>query len=272
MKLPFSFQALKVITAATCMIRTRLHRRSARTPTPTPTPVSKLRPWRRQSAHCATCPFTLSQAPAANQTVPCKLSSKTAWARRATDPAQHSSVLDTAGLPDPSIYLQPHNGTCNSYLPDTNGLGRLLWTVKYLVANGMYVVVSRSPRELTPLAAPLLTPAYCTPSTGCHPVTVRVRVSRWAAQRPPPCPVLANSVLCAALHPSLCPAFQLSYKPVPGETVHQDRDVFALAWLSLWTPITCLDNFSADIRGRLMLDLLNEPSRLNGGIGWRWAG
>lgn len=105
----------------------------------------------------------LAQAPAANQTVPCKHSSKAAWARRATDPAQHSSsVLDTADLPDPSVFLQAPNGTCNSYLPDTNGLGRLLWTVKYLVANGMYVVVSRSPRELMPLAAPLLDPAFCT--------------------------------------------------------------------------------------------------------------
>jgi hypothetical protein len=51
--------------------------------------------------------------------------------------------------------------------------------------------------------------------------------------------------------------------------VHHDTDVFALAWLSLWTPITCLDTFSADIRGRLLLDLLNEPSRLDGGVGWR---
>ena len=51
--------------------------------------------------------------------------------------------------------------------------------------------------------------------------------------------------------------------------MHTDREVFALAWLSLWTPLTCLDNFSADIRGRLLLDLLHEPSRLNGGMAWR---
>jgi hypothetical protein len=49
---------------------------------------------------------------------------------------------DTDGLPEPSVYLHSRNGTCNSYLPDTNGLGRLLWTVKYLVANGFYVAVS----------------------------------------------------------------------------------------------------------------------------------
>lgn len=50
-------------------------------------------------------------------------------------------VPDAADLPEPSVYLRPHNGSCNSYLPDTNGLGRLLWTVQYLVANGFYVVV-----------------------------------------------------------------------------------------------------------------------------------
>lgn len=108
----------------------------------------------------------LSQAPAANQTVSCKPSSKAAWARMATDPAQHSSsMLDTADLPEPSVYLQPHNGTCNSYLPDTNGLGRLLWTIQYLVAKGMYVdvLVGRSQMELTPHAVPLLDLACCTP-------------------------------------------------------------------------------------------------------------
>lgn len=62
---------------------------------------------------------------------------------------------------------------------------------------------------------------------------------------------------------------QLTYQPLPGEVVHHDREAFALAWLSLWTPITCLGNFGSDIRGRLLLDLLNEPSRLSGGMGWR---
>jgi hypothetical protein len=71
------------------------------------------------------------------------------------------------------------------------------------------------------------------------------------------------------VHCLLLPVLQLSYQPGPGELVHTDREVFALAWLSLWTPLTCLDNFSADIRGRLLLDLLNEPSRLSGGLGWR---
>jgi hypothetical protein len=62
---------------------------------------------------------------------------------------------------------------------------------------------------------------------------------------------------------------QLTYEPGPGEVVHHNTEAFALAWLSLWTPITCLDTFSADMRGRLLLDLLNEPSRLGRGVGWR---
>lgn len=61
---------------------------------------------------------------------------------------------------------------------------------------------------------------------------------------------------------------QLTYQPLPGEAAHEDRKAFALAWLSLWTRITCLENFSADIRGRLLLDLLNQPSRHSGGMGW----
>jgi hypothetical protein len=142
-------------TASGCIATVHTH--------PHPYLVANLKPWQRQSAHCATYLVTLSQAHAANQTVPCKPSSKAAWARRATDPAHHSSsVLDAADLPEPSVYLQPCNGTCNSYLPDTNGLGRLLWTVKYLVANGMYVVVSLVPkRDFMPHPAPL-------PNLACH--------------------------------------------------------------------------------------------------------
>lgn len=64
---------------------------------------------------------------------------------------------------------------------------------------------------------------------------------------------------------------QLSFQPGPGDaSIYRDPQVFALAWLSLWTPITCLEHFAEDIRGRILLDLLNEPSRLgSGGVGWR---
>jgi hypothetical protein len=45
-----------------------------------------------------------------------------------------------------SEFLLPMNsvaGTCNSYLPNgITTLPRFLWVVEYLVANGMYVLVS----------------------------------------------------------------------------------------------------------------------------------
>ena len=81
------------------------------------------------------------QAAAAHQEVPCAPSNKTTWARRATEPAGHG-VPDMVELLDPPVYIKPGNKSCNIYLPDTNGLGRLLWTLQYFVANGLYVVVS----------------------------------------------------------------------------------------------------------------------------------
>jgi hypothetical protein len=49
-----------------------------------------------------------------------------------------------------SEFLLPMNsvaGTCNSYLPSgISTLPRFLWVVEYLVANGMYVLVSACAR------------------------------------------------------------------------------------------------------------------------------
>lgn len=45
-------------------------------------------------------------------------------------------------LLNPSVHIEVRNGSCNSYLPSTTGLERLLWTMRYLVANGLYVAVS----------------------------------------------------------------------------------------------------------------------------------
>lgn len=50
---------------------------------------------------------------------------------------------------------------------------------------------------------------------------------------------------------------------------------FAYAWLNTWASVACLPNFAPDIRGRVILDLLNEPDMaLEGrGVHWqRWAG
>lgn len=84
----------------------------------------------------------LQQGAAANQTSPCRASSRSAWVLRATDPdLQHANLPSAEDLPEPAIFLQSSNGSCNSYLPSTNGLGQLLWTVQYLVASGFYVAV-----------------------------------------------------------------------------------------------------------------------------------
>lgn len=89
--------------------------------------------------HC----ITLLQAAAAKQERPCKHSNVSDWALRASEP--HTRPLpDTQQLPAPPVYLPQHSGSCNSYLPDTDGLGRLLWTVQYFVANGFYVTVGGS--------------------------------------------------------------------------------------------------------------------------------
>lgn len=95
--------------------------------------------------------FDALRGAAANQTAPCNTTSssstKEAWAARATDPELANPPNLTAlelELPDPAIYVKGTNGSCNAYIPGhnrTSGLEQLLWTVKYLIANGLYVVV-----------------------------------------------------------------------------------------------------------------------------------
>lgn len=48
--------------------------------------------------------------------------------------------------------------------------------------------------------------------------------------------------------------------------VLRDPGVFASKWRSLWSAFNCLPNFSSDLRGRVLLDLLNEPDEY--GMGW----
>uniref|UniRef100_A0A383VWA1 Glycoside hydrolase family 5 domain-containing protein n=1 Tax=Tetradesmus obliquus TaxID=3088 RepID=A0A383VWA1_TETOB len=55
----------------------------------------------------------------------------------------------------------------------------------------------------------------------------------------------------------------------PHETemaVLADPDSFARKWRGLWSAFTCLPNFASDLKGRVFLDLLNEPDEL--GMGW----
>jgi hypothetical protein len=45
-----------------------------------------------------------------------------------------------------------------------------------------------------------------------------------------------------------------------------DPDTFAKKWWMLWTAITCLPNYQTDLKGRILLDLLNEPDEYS--LGW----
>jgi hypothetical protein len=49
-----------------------------------------------------------------------------------------------------------------------------------------------------------------------------------------------------------------------------DPEKFAGAWLGAWANVTCLPNFGPDLKGRVVLDLLNEPDTLLGGRGVHW--
>jgi hypothetical protein len=66
----------------------------------------------------------------------------------------------------------------------------------------------------------------------------------------------------------------MSYHPTGASGRDADRSAadswgpagFAAAWLALWRRVSCLPNFGADLKGRLLLDLMNEPDAL--GMGW----
>lgn len=60
---------------------------------------------------------------------------------------------------------------------------------------------------------------------------------------------------------------QIDYHPHLTELQYlSDPDTFARKWYGLWTAITCLPNYLSDLKGRLLLDLLNEPDEYN--LGW----
>lgn len=62
---------------------------------------------------------------------------------------------------------------------------------------------------------------------------------------------------------------QLDYHPDPADTLALDVEDFARAWTYTWAAVACLPNFASDIRGRLLLDLLNEPDKAGpAGVGW----
>lgn len=94
--------------------------------------------------------------------------------------------------------------------------------------------------------------------------------------RPLPCLTVCCPCPCtpppsAVPPPSPPTALQLDYHPDPADRLPLDPPAYATAWLRLWATLTCLPNFSSALRHRVLLDLLNEPGRLAGGAGLRWA-
>jgi hypothetical protein len=81
------------------------------------------------------------------QTQTCADDARPAWARRASDP-EVTPAPDFESAPTPSLEVPLadwEKAICNSYIPKnttTHTGERLLWTVQYLVASGLYVVVS----------------------------------------------------------------------------------------------------------------------------------
>ena len=64
---------------------------------------------------------------------------------------------------------------------------------------------------------------------------------------------------------------QLDYHPSSAsDATPFDVERFARSWLNTWATLACLPNFSDDLRGRLLLDLLNEPDATGGGRGVHW--
>ena len=93
-------------------------------------------------------PVTFAQLkrPGRRQDMECAANTKSAWAKRATDPGMRPQP-EYSVAPDPQLYIQINEwerDLCNTYVPsnDTALAGeRLLWTIQYLIASGFYVVV-----------------------------------------------------------------------------------------------------------------------------------
>lgn len=61
------------------------------------------------------------------------------------------------------------------------------------------------------------------------------------------------------------PWLQIDYHPHDQEEMYlNDPETFAKKWRYLWAAFNCLPGFDSNLKGRVFLDLLNEPDE----YGW----
>jgi hypothetical protein len=201
-------------------------------------------------------PFTFSDLKrrGRRQAQTCADDARPAWARRASDP-EVTPAPDFESAPAPSLEVPLadwERTVCNSYIPKnttTYSGERLLWTVQYLVASGLYVVVRQRAPQLGGHGPFHSWHGSCeAPQPAARPTAILV---------PLPCPPPQ-------------PPPQLDYHPSPADPLPADPVAFASAWLGTWANVTCLPNFAPDIKGRVLLGLLNEPDAALDGRGVHW--
>jgi hypothetical protein len=131
----------------------------------------------------------------------------------------------------------------NAYLPNGQTLDRFLWTIKHLVAAGVRL--------------------------GCCMLHLACSATRAAA-----CLLQHTSTQLTSLTapPSHAGMYVLvDYHPLDGtkrprELTSYSTSNFIESWKWIWTSIVGLDNYHSHLKGRLFLDLLNEPDSQ----GQRW--
>lgn len=135
-------------------------------------------------------------------TYPCKNSTMEEIKARTTDP----TAAATAGgklLPKPKYWPErTHADWCNEYVPNDNVLERFLWTVRYFVASGFYVLIDYHPtKEMKPDHAEY--------------------------------PIMTQS------------------------------KKFASHWARLWDQVVSMPEWKNNLRGRVLVTLMNEPDGNN---------
>lgn len=58
----------------------------------------------------------------------------------------------------------------------------------------------------------------------------------------------------------------IDYHPMGHEWVQNDLPEFVASWKWLWGRVACLPNFESDLKGRVFVDIMNEPDS----VGVRW--